>query len=317
MKLNVICDSLHLSTDLNENDRGPAMGAKGLIRALQTERFDDLELRYGFSEENLDWADLVWSYNGDGPLRPFLLSDVRPEISRKLVIGPNCVPTNWFEWGKNEVEQNFSEVLDRIAAYVVHSHRVARHIDSNVGEVSDRYLYLTYPVHPDIMEQMPEPKPFEARELDCCVYLKNFEQRSTPENYMKILRTLENSGLRLALCQYGGFLREDLLKVANESKFILPLLGVETQGIALCEAICCGPYLLSTLEEAPPLTPETGTLYTELVDRPEAIESVIAFIKNHSFDSINVAAANRRRFAAEHCARHFVDNAKRCLLSCL
>ena len=213
-----------------------------------------------------------------------------------LLLGPNFVPISWYKFPDTNIwhERRYREILSSIKGVVVHSYRVRDHlmIKSNTQDLINKYILLrscSYNLPNDI-------KPFQERENDIILFQKYADSDHRKQG-KQLLSLLKGTNKKIKQLNYGNYTRDDELRLANNSKFIIYFSFYDCGPVALKEIENYG-VITFTLQKDFVFNNESGYYIPELEldDITPAFNKIIKIIEeisNKNPDSIKIAKKNQ------------------------
>jgi len=200
---------------------------------------------------------------------------VRNNKANKLILGPNFVPSNWYNFPNPNSwkERRFREILESVKGVVTHSDRVRDHLaeKSNTTSLINKYINVRACTNLKPINV----KSFNGRTIDI-LYFEKYADTDRSKQGKELLELLNNSGKKVVKMEYGSYDKEKMMEWANDSKFILYFSFYDTGAIGLKEIQNYGAITFTHQEEfVPDVT--TGYYIPELASE-DNIESAYKII---------------------------------------
>ena len=195
---------------------------------------------------------------------------VKSHKIKKLIIGPNFVPLNWFKFPSDIwKERRFPEILKNIKKYVVHTDRVRDHLikRSNTTNMINKFINL----RPCSNLKPKKISPFEERKVDIIFFEKYMDLNRTSQG-KQLYNLLKNSKMKVELLRYGFYTKPQMEKLANNSKFLIYFSFYDCGPIGLVEIQNYGVYFFTHQKELI-LDSKTGFYVPELANLDNMIKA--------------------------------------------
>ena len=193
---------------------------------------------------------------------------VKTHKINKLIIGPNFVPLNWFKFPSNNwKERRFPEILKAIKRYAVHTNRVRNHLMrcSNTTHLIKKFVNIR-PCTNLIPKKIST---FEERKVDIIFFEKYIDLNRTSQG-KQLYNLLKNSKMKVEILRYGFYTRQQMKKLANNSKFLIYYSFYDSGAIGLLEIQNYGVYFFTHQKEFIHDS-ETGFYVPELANQDNMI----------------------------------------------
>lgn len=166
----------------------------------------------------------------------------KKSLFKKLIFGPLFVPGNWlhFPLKQNWNERRFVEIANSIRGMAFHSDRNLEHISkrSNTTHLIDKKFFIARPctnLKPKFV------KTFNERTIDILFFQKYADLNYKNEG-KKLLKLFNDTSKKVEEMKYGKYERENMKKIANDTKFIVYFSFYDTGAIGLKEIQNHGVY---------------------------------------------------------------------------
>lgn len=203
--------------------------------------------------------------------------------SHSLLLGPCYVPIFWnaFPIQSHWRERNFRYILTTIKGYVVHSTRVRKHLStrSNTTDLLHKFKFLR-----PCTNIMPKyVKKFEDRKIDI-LYFEKFADLNRAKQSEQLIELFNKTDLKIVRMKYGNYNKQEMMELANNSKFVIYMSFYDTGAIGLKEIQNFGVFCF-TLQEDFVISKKTSFYIPELSDEfgmIPAFEKIMEIIKKVS-----------------------------------
>lgn len=164
--------------------------------------------------------------------------------TKNLLLGPCFVPGFWnnFPNDYNWKERRFREILKSVRGIIVHSTRVRNHLAqrSNSTDLYKKFLI----VRPCTNLKPKYVKPFNNREIDI-IFFEKYGDLNRSRQAIDLLKLFKRNNLVIKTLQYGNYTKEQMIELANNSKFIVYFSFFDTGAIGLKEFQNYGVFAFS------------------------------------------------------------------------
>ena len=192
----------------------------------------------------------------------------------KLIIGPMFVPSNWFNFPNKKYwkERNYRKPVSLVKRMAVHSVRIKNYLTkrANITDLDHKYVNLRActNLRPKYV------KPFKDRTIDIIFFEKYADSNRRQQG--KELFNLLNSKKKVEKLIYGLYNKEIMMRLANNTKFIVYFSFYDTGAIGLKEIQNFGVYAFS-LQKDLAFDNETSSYIPELeeLDMKKAYQKII------------------------------------------
>lgn len=167
---------------------------------------------------------------------------------KKLILGPLFVPGKWFYFPqkKNWNERRFTEIMKSTKGIGVHSERVRAHISerSNTSYMIEKYIIVRActNIKPKYI------KPFKDRKIDI-LFFEKYADLDYTKFGKDLFQHFQNSNIKIEKLKYGNYEKEDMKKLANDTKFIIYFSFFDTGAIGLKEIQNFGVYAFTVQKD--------------------------------------------------------------------
>ena len=152
----------------------------------------------------------------------------------RLILGPIFVPMIWGLFPNKRIwyEERFQEIIKSIKGIGVHSTRVRDYLAkrSNTTNKISKYIII----RPCTNLAPKKVKPFNKRTIDIILFEKYAELNRKPQAN-KLYNYFRNSSKKIIKLVYGEYNKNLMIKLANNSKFIIYFSFYDTGAIGLKE----------------------------------------------------------------------------------
>ena len=168
--------------------------------------------------------------------------------SHSLLLGPCYVPIFWraFPIQSSWREKNFRYILKTIKGYVVHSTRVRNYLSTRSNTTDLLYKFKILRPCTNIMPKYV--KKFENRKIDI-LYYEKFADLNRRNQSSQLLALLNQTNLKIERMKYGHYAKQDMMELANNTKFIIYLSFYDTGAIGLKEIQNFGVFCFTLQED--------------------------------------------------------------------
>jgi len=169
---------------------------------------------------------------------------VKNKLVNKLILGPIFVPNAWKLFPNKYVwkERRFPEIIKAVKGIGVHSNRVRNYLaqKSNTIDMIKKFKII----RPCSNIKPKNVNQFKDREIDILFFEKYKDFDHTSQG-VELLKMLKNSYKIVRSIKYGYYKKDEILKVANNSKFIVYFSFFDTGAIGLKEIQNYGVFAFS------------------------------------------------------------------------
>lgn len=226
---------------------------------------------------------------------------------KKILYGPIVTPINWFNIPKrNTYESYWCNVMRAIGSYIVHSERVKYHIINKSKCLLYNYKYIilkpcieTYLEHINI-------KSYNDRSIDFLIYIKYSDINKDTEE-KKLIDQIK-SRYSSKVVRYGNHTKNELLTLANNSKFIIYYSFYDTGALSLLEMKLMGGWPISHQPEF--IEPGFGSYVKELESNKSKFLDRINNIYNIFYDPLQLSNNVINKLNCVNSLLHVVSNIK-------
>jgi len=159
---------------------------------------------------------------------------VKEKLINKCILGPLFVPSHWFHFPYEKLwkEKYFSKILKSVKGVVVHSNRVRDHIINKTN--NSIYLNKFFIMRPCTNIKPKQVKSFENRIFDI-IFFEKYMDLNRLKQGKELLDLLKKAKKKIVLMKYGSYNKTIIMKLANNSKFIIYFSFYDTGAIGLKE----------------------------------------------------------------------------------
>ena len=223
---------------------------------------------------------------------------------KKLIFGPLFVPGKWlyFPQKQNWNERRFGEISNSIKAMAFHSDRNLEYISqrSNTTHLIDKKFMI---IRPCTNMKPKHVKAFNERTIDILFFEKYADLNYRKEG-KKLLLLLNNSSKKVEKISYGSYEKENMIKMANDTKFIIYFSFYDTGAIGLKEIQNHGVYAF-TVQKDLAYDNETSCFIRELAELE--IENAYNVIMD-KIEKITKSKPNSQFFATKNQEHNKCEN---------
>lgn len=152
----------------------------------------------------------------------------------KLILGPIFVPKKWSSFPNINVwnEKRFLNIIKNVKGIGVHSSRVRNFLAQKSNTINYIKKYK-------IMRACSNLKPkyvksFNKRKIDI-LFFEKYEDLGRKQQGNELIKLFKNSTKIVEKIEYGNYTKENMQKLANDSKFIIYFSFYDTGAIGLKE----------------------------------------------------------------------------------
>ena len=147
---------------------------------------------------------------------------IQNKIIHKYILGPNFVPQNWFLFPNREfwVERRFSEILNVTKAIAVHSKRISKYLIERSNTTNNIRKFKIVKACTNLNPK--KINSFKKRKIDILFFEKYADLNRRKQGRI-LLNLFKNTSKRIESIKYGGYNKNFLKQLANNSKFITVL----------------------------------------------------------------------------------------------
>lgn len=161
-----------------------------------------------------------------------------------LLLGPIFFPHKWFNFPNKNLwnERMFRKILEDIKTLIVHSNRVRDYLANKTNTTN---MIKKYNIVRPCTNLMPKYiKSFENRTIDI-IFFEKYADLNRRKLAIQLMNHFLNSSKKIERIIYGGYTKNRILKVANNSKFIIYFSFYDTGAIGLKEIQNFGVFVFS------------------------------------------------------------------------
>ena len=159
---------------------------------------------------------------------------VKTKLINKLVLGPIFVPKKWNTFPNNKVwkEKNFLQFLNLTRGIAVHSFRVRDYIinKTNTNKMIQKYIIVRACTN----LKPTKIKKFSDRKIDI-LFFEKYADLNRQKQGQELLNMFKNTSKNIASIKYGSYNKNNIKKLAEDSKFIIYFSFFDTGAIGLKE----------------------------------------------------------------------------------
>ena len=196
----------------------------------------------------------------------------------KLLLGPIFVPNHWIYFPNKNIwkEKRFREILRAVKGIVVHSNRVRDHLakKSNTIDLINKFKI----VRPCTNLKPKNVNSFDNRIIDIILFEK-YGAFNRQKQANQLYNLFINSSFKIKRILYGNYTKDLILKLANNSKFIIYFSFFDTGAIGLKEIQNFGVFSFSHQQDLV-ISKKTGFYIPELANENNIVIAYKKIIKN-------------------------------------
>ena len=159
---------------------------------------------------------------------------VKNKQINKLILGPIFVPNIWKHFPNKDIwkERRFSEIIKEVKGIAVHSNRVRDYLSqkSNTTDMVKKFKII----RPCSNINPKNVNFFKDREIDI-LFFEKYKDFDHKNQGIQLLKMLKNSYKNVSTIEYGYYNKNEILQLANNSKFIVYFSFYDTGAIGLKE----------------------------------------------------------------------------------
>ncbi len=161
-----------------------------------------------------------------------------------LIIGPCFVPSYWNAFPNKNIwkEKRFREILNTIKGLVIHSNRVKDHLStrSNTTDLNNKFIIIRA-----CTNLMPKyVNSFENRSIDI-IFFEKYPDLNRRKQGVQLLSLFSSISKKIKTMRYGNYTKEEMINLANNTKFIIYFSFFDTGAIGLKEIQNYGVFAFS------------------------------------------------------------------------
>ena len=169
---------------------------------------------------------------------------VKNKQVKKLILGPIFVPIIWKHFPNKNVwkERRFSDIIKEVKGIGVHSNRVRDYLaqKSNTTDMIEKFKII----RPCSNIKPKKVNDFKDREIDI-LFFEKYQDFDHKKQGAQLIKMLKNSFKNVTTIKYGYYNKDKMLKLANNSKFIVYFSFFDTGAIGLKEIQNYGVFAFS------------------------------------------------------------------------
>jgi hypothetical protein len=161
-----------------------------------------------------------------------------------LIIGPCFVPSYWNSFPNKNIwkEKRFREIITTIKGLVIHSNRVKEHLStrSNTTDLNNKFIVVRA-----CTNLMPKyVNSFENRTIDI-IFFEKYPDLNRRKQGAELLSLFNSTSKNIKTMRYGNYTKEQMIYLANNTKFIIYFSFFDTGAIGLKEIQNHGVFAFS------------------------------------------------------------------------
>ena len=217
--------------------------------------------------------------------------------ANSLLLGPCFVPNNWNSFPNPLFwkERRFREILQTIKGLIVHSKRVSNYLSKRSNTTDLYYKFKFLRPCTNLIPKYVEP--FINRKIDILFYEK-YADLSRRKQSEILIQKFNKTKLKIERIRYGNYTKQGMMKLANNTKFIIYFSFYDTGAISLKEIQNFGVFCFSHQKEFI-INKKTSFYIPELSDEFNmlpAFEKIMKIIKKvieTSPNTLSIAKINQ------------------------
>ena len=165
--------------------------------------------------------------------------------AKKILIGPSFVPADWNKFPNNKIwkERRILEILNNVKGIVVHSYRVRDYL-SKKSKSSQKFIKKYKIVRACTNLKPKNINSFYKRKNDV-IFFEKYADLNRSKQAQELLILFRNSSLKIERLVYGHYSKNQMISLANNSKFIIYFSFYDTGAIGLKEIQNFGVFTFS------------------------------------------------------------------------